>query len=95
MELSLHKRNESELAVKLMGYSKEGVELIKCIPGRRWVPDEVAWSLPYTIDTVERLLTAFSACTIHVEAALEAECYLLQARSKKPLSLGWNSNLEQ
>jgi integrase/recombinase XerD len=70
MEISLSKRDEATLAVKFMVFNKDDITKIKKLSGRRWIPEESVWSLPYTIEMVDQLLNAFKNCKFHVEAQL-------------------------
>lgn len=72
------KRDEKTLAVRLVSFSAAGVEKLRGLRGRKWHPDEKVWSIPYTLDMVERLIAAFHACTLQIEAELLDECYLLR-----------------
>lgn len=78
MDIFLSKRDEITLAVKLKSFCKEDVARIKKFPGRKWIPEDSVWSLPYTMETVKKLLTDFKDCSIHVEAPLLEECSWLQ-----------------
>lgn len=106
MDISVAKRDESTLGIKFMIYYKEGIEKIKNIPGRKWIPEESIWSIPYTIESVETLLSVFHHCRFHIESQLLEECYLLQSRrtSEKTTQfpdilsfhqLHWNNDQEQ
>src|SRR5688572_6719438 len=79
MEIFLSKRDEATLAVKFMAFNKDDITKFKNLSGRRWLPEESVWSLPYTMEMVEQLLHAFENCKFHVEAQLLEECYLLQS----------------
>lgn len=78
MEISLSKRNEKTLAVKFLVYYKEGITKIKNLSGRKWIPEDSIWSVPYTIEVIGQLLNVFKNCKFHIESQLLEECYLLQ-----------------
>lgn len=78
MEISVSIRNETTLAVRFLVFYKEGITRIKTIPGRRWIPNKSVWSIPYTLQAVEQLLTVFADCKIHIDGPLLEECYVLQ-----------------
>ena len=72
------KRDEKTLAVRLLSYSAAGVEKLGGLRGRKWDPDQKVWSIPYTMDMVERLIASFHSCTLQIEAVLLEECCLLR-----------------
>ncbi|WP_159887373.1 hypothetical protein [Paenibacillus puerhi] len=76
MVIAITKRNETELAVKLLRYWKDGVERIRTLPGRVWVLQESVWTIPYTLEVVEKFLETFSDVEIQVDPSLQEECYL-------------------
>ncbi|MEK3917725.1 tyrosine-type recombinase/integrase [Paenibacillus sp. FSL H7-0331] len=101
MEISLSKRNETTLAVKFIIFYKDGIAKIKNVPGRRWIPEESIWSLPYTLEVINQLLMTFKDCKFYVEPQLLEECYLLQSYEQVNISDSlsnvsqWDSVLRQ
>jgi integrase/recombinase XerD len=75
MEIFVSKRNETTLGVKFTAFIQDGISKIKKIPGRRWIPEESIWSLPYTLEVLKQLLMVFKDCSIHAEPQLLEECY--------------------
>jgi site-specific recombinase XerD len=103
MEISIAKRDEYTLAVRFSIFDPAAISRLKGLSGRRWMPDERVWALPYTIAMVEQLLSEFKDCQFCVDAALVEECYLFQSEftlSKKEVSspspiFNWNSIQKQ
>jgi len=78
MKVAISKRNEAELAIKLVSYWKEGLERIRALPGRVWISQDLIWSVPYTLEGAERMLRAFADAELQVDPVLIEECYLFQ-----------------
>jgi integron integrase len=43
------------------GFSKDDVEVVKAIPGRRWLPDRLVWTLPNAPRTMDSLVRALGS----------------------------------
>ncbi|CAI6087151.1 hypothetical protein [Cohnella sp. JJ-181] len=76
MDIHLSKYDEGTLALRF-DYDRDTIDLIKTLPGRRWVPEAIAWTVPYTLAMAERLLHAFPD-RLNIEAGLREECYLFK-----------------
>ena len=48
-------------------YSRHRVERIKSIPGRKWDPDVRCWSVPASVDVIEKLTTVLNVKEIEIE----------------------------
>lgn len=85
MTIRLLKRGDSTLAARFTRFSDEDLRELKAIPGRRWLPEEGVWCLPYTLSAIEQLVIAF-ADRLEVEPSLAEACYLL-ADPKESLAM--------
>lgn len=83
MKMHLCKLNEQALSVRLHQFTREDVAKIKSIAGSRWIPTEGWWTVPYTLEVVDRLIGSFSADVIFPDALLEEECYLFHHSVEK------------
>ncbi|WP_052703036.1 hypothetical protein [Paenibacillus beijingensis] len=92
MEISLTKRDETALAVKFNNFNHNDIAKLKSLSGRRWIPEQSIWTVPYTIQKVDQLLNLFNDSIFHVDAELLEECYILQERlnSQKPTAIKSN-----
>ncbi|WP_232289123.1 hypothetical protein [Paenibacillus sp. Aloe-11] len=54
-------------------YGVEEREGIRSILGRRWVPDEKIWTIPYSIAAIESLLEAYRSCEFECDERLNKE----------------------
>lgn len=82
MDIYLSKSNEKTLVIRFK-YNMDVVSAIKNIPGRRWVPEDKVWTVPYTLDVIAQLIRFFQNYNIHVDPQLQQECYLLQPLDNK------------
>ncbi|MGW9529009.1 hypothetical protein ACWHAM_14925 [Paenibacillus terrae] len=73
MKINLLYRDEKMIGVQLERYGVEEREGIRSIPGRKWVPDEKIWTIPYSIAAVERLLEAYRSCEFECDERLNKE----------------------
>ena len=80
MKVFLSKRNEETLAVKLQYFNQNDVAKIRQVPGRKWIPEEAVWTVPYTLGVIEHCIDLFQGCCMEVEPALAEECDMLQFR---------------
>lgn len=78
MEIMVRKLDDTTLAAVFLKYSREGVAKIKGIPGSRWRPQHYWWTVPYTLDVVDRLIHAFPEGQLQVEQSLMEECVLFR-----------------
>lgn len=78
MEIRLGVRDERTIGIQINRFGKEDIQKIKSIPGRKWVPDEGIWTIPYTIVNIEKLLNACSNDEVKVDQNLEDECSYIQ-----------------
>ncbi|MEK3881250.1 tyrosine-type recombinase/integrase [Paenibacillus sp. PL2-23] len=83
MEIRLYKLNDETLGVRLVRFNRDDVLRIKAIQGHRWVPAERIWTLPYTLDVVQRLIDAYPHYAFVPDAALQEECYLFSERKAR------------
>ncbi|WP_431087662.1 site-specific tyrosine recombinase/integron integrase [Paenibacillus sp. 8b26] len=73
MKINLLYRDEKMIGVQLERYGVEEREGIRSIPGRKWVPDEKIWTIPYSIAAVESLLEAYRSCEFECDEHLNKE----------------------
>ncbi|MGE5530242.1 MAG: tyrosine-type recombinase/integrase [Patescibacteria group bacterium] len=66
MAVRIQARHDGRLAV-IFPYSEDRVGRIRTIPGRRWHPEEKAWSVPAEEGMVERLRALFAGEPVEVE----------------------------
>lgn len=59
MEVVITRWDDRHLAVSLKGFIAEDIAFIKRIPGRRWLPDEKVWRIPFRKEVVHSLVTRF------------------------------------
>ncbi|ALP38202.1 integrase [Paenibacillus sp. IHB B 3084] len=78
MKINLLYRDEKTIGVRLERYGVEEREGIRSIPGRKWVPDEKIWTIPYSIAAVESLLEAYRSCEFECEERLNKELPYIQ-----------------
>lgn len=80
------KRDDRILGLRLQDYCQGDIDRIKSIPGRRWIPEELIWTIPYTMVGMERLLGLFDSSVMQFDPELLEECYLLRTwkKSKGP-----------
>ncbi|WP_052339900.1 tyrosine-type recombinase/integrase [Gorillibacterium massiliense] len=78
MEIIVTKRDDATLGIRFGCYDARGIEIIRTIPGRKWLPKESVWSVPFSIDNVEQLLADFKEYQFHVDDVLYGECDLFQ-----------------
>ncbi|MGW8956933.1 site-specific tyrosine recombinase/integron integrase [Paenibacillus sp. NPDC055715] len=79
MKINLLYRDEKTIGVRLERYGVEEREGIRSIPGRKWVPDEKIWTIPYSIAAVESLLEAYQSCEFECDERLNKELpYILE-----------------
>lgn len=74
--LTLLKRYDREIAVKMSSFEQRYVNRIKSIPGRKWLSDQLLWTFPYSVSTIERFIELFANEEVYVEALLFEECSL-------------------
>ncbi|WP_379133670.1 tyrosine-type recombinase/integrase [Paenibacillus sp. sgz500958] len=80
MEVFVSKRDEQTLAIKMNKFNSEDVTKIKRLKDRKWIPEDVVWTIPYTIGNVDQLLEVIINDTLIVETSLAKECSMLQER---------------
>ncbi|WP_134902207.1 tyrosine-type recombinase/integrase [Paenibacillus polymyxa] len=73
MKINLLYRDEKTIGVRLERYGVKEREGIRSIPGRKWVPDEKIWAIPYSISAVESLLEAYRSCKFEYDERLNKE----------------------
>ncbi|MEK5320946.1 tyrosine-type recombinase/integrase [Paenibacillus sp. FSL L8-0644] len=79
MKINLLYRDEKTIGVRLERYGVKEREGIRSIPGRKWVPDEKIWAIPYSISAVESLLEAYRSCKFECDERLNKELpYILE-----------------
>lgn len=83
MEIIVRKLNERELAVVLKHFTKNDVEKLKSISSSMWRPNERYWTIPYTLDAIDRLTNAYPDGEFRVEPNLESECFLFGERKSR------------
>ncbi|MCF2941471.1 site-specific integrase [Paenibacillus alkaliterrae] len=54
------------------------VNRVKSIPGRKWLPDQLLWTFPYSVSAIERFMELFAEEEVYVEALLFEECEQLR-----------------
>lgn len=84
MTMRLTKVDDFTLKVQFIGFDPEYVKQLKTIKGSRWRPEEKAWTIPYTLHNVERLIDGIGIERLRPESELLEECYLLQPEIGKP-----------
>lgn len=55
--------NTDKLYIKF-NYNKEKVRKIKLINGRAWEPEERYWTVPYTYESINKIIEVFNLNTI-------------------------------
>ncbi|QYK68602.1 tyrosine-type recombinase/integrase [Paenibacillus sp. S02] len=73
MKINLLYRDEKTIGVRLERYGVKEREGIRSIPGRKWVPDEKIWAIPYSISAVKSLLEAYRSCKFEYDERLNKE----------------------
>ncbi|KAF6570639.1 tyrosine-type recombinase/integrase [Paenibacillus polymyxa] len=77
--MNLLYRDEKTIGVRLERHGVKEREGIRSIPGRKWVPDEKIWAIPYSISAVESLLEAYRSCKFECDERLNKELpYILE-----------------
>ncbi|MDG0808080.1 phage integrase N-terminal SAM-like domain-containing protein [Cohnella rhizosphaerae] len=78
MDVYLFKLDEKTPALQCE-FDRATIDIIKTLPGRRWVPEASLWTVPYTLAIAERLLKEFQG-RLRIEDRLCDECYLFQKK---------------
>ncbi|WP_179033038.1 tyrosine-type recombinase/integrase [Paenibacillus kribbensis] len=78
MKINLIYRDEKTMGVRLERYGVKEREGIRSIPGRKWVPDEKIWTIPYSISAVESMLEAYRSCKFECDERLNKELPYIQ-----------------
>jgi len=60
MKVELAYRDEKAIGVKLERYGPEALKGVRCVPGRKFIPDEKVWTIPYTVSGLRALLDAYA-----------------------------------
>lgn len=63
MRIDLIYRDELTIGVRLERYGVEERQGIRSIAGRRWVPDDKIWTIPYTLAALDCLFEAYPGCS--------------------------------
>ncbi len=79
MGIRVYKRSETTLAIKFTEFNKESIAVIKKISGRKWLPDELIWTIPYTLTTVQQLLriSKITGLVLNYYYRMNAICFML------------------
>lgn len=78
MSLKLVKQDDRTILVSWSGYSSEYVQWMRSLKGSRWRPAEKVWSIPYTLNIIERLIGLAGHEQLDTDESLVEECYLFQ-----------------
>jgi len=85
MEIKISIRDSLTAAVYFSHFCRADLELIKSISGRRWVPEEAIWTIPFTVNSLKQLLKLYSRedSVIWVEERILSEYPLLEQYIKQ------------
>ena len=70
MLIQIKQENDGQVLLYFT-YNEETIEKIRSIKGRRWIPKQKCWALPYTEETVNELFRLFSVGELAVEPNLK------------------------
>lgn len=90
--IHLSKFNNNLIAVKFSSYDKAALNRIRAIPGRSWDAVNKVWHIPYTVVTLEMLLSLYPRQSITVERTLYEECYVFHDMLRIPAADQPNQN---
>ena len=74
------KISSGRLGVKMSCFQANDLDKIRSIEGRKWDASTLLWTVPYTIATIEQLLTLFPVDCVTAEERLLGECFLLSEK---------------
>lgn len=94
MMIRLEKESDHELHV-YFSYSKNIVEKIKKVQGRKWIPEKKCWSIPDTTESIKKLLTLFCGDEIKADSRLESTILNLSKASEVPQIRGLKEAVEK
>lgn len=98
MTINVNKRNEQWLSVNGIYYSSVQHEMILQIVGRKWLPDEKVWTIPYTNVGVEQFLHIFSGEKLIIDPILLHESSIfskMQLHQQQQSTSLWSKDQEQ
>lgn len=72
-KIIVDKRDDRLLELTMKYFRDEDIQKIKQIHGRRWIPGENVWTIPYTQDAVEQLYQSFTSRQIQLSSQLDQE----------------------
>ena len=79
MKIELAYRDEKAIGVKLERYGPEELKGVRSVPGRKFIPDEKVWTIPYTVSGLGALLDAYAKDFFTCDERLKsADPYLCQ-----------------
>ncbi|WP_339279451.1 hypothetical protein NYE40_05215 [Paenibacillus sp. FSL W8-1187] len=55
MDLRIAKKDDRWISLNTIVFAKNDIEAIKGVAGRKWMPEDKAWLIPYTISSLEQL----------------------------------------
>lgn len=96
MELYVSKRNEQELQLKTRSYSESDIATIRQLKGRRWIPEQAVWVIPYTQELIEQLIAKFARDVLRIDNKLleEDERFRQSIAASSELSTGHDREAE-
>lgn len=73
MKIELIYRDERTLGVKITSFDSGDLKGVRAVPGRKWVPEDKIWTVPYSIAAWEKLLEVYPADVIQCDERLSRE----------------------
>ncbi|CAM4060466.1 tyrosine-type recombinase/integrase [Saccharibacillus endophyticus] len=73
MKIELAYRDEKAIGVKLERYGPEKLKGVRSVPGRKFIPDEKVWTIPYTVSGLGALLDAYAKDFFTCDERLEKQ----------------------
>lgn len=70
MELFVSKRSDQELELRLRSFRSEDIATIRELRGRKWIPEQAVWVIPYTTEIIEQLFVKFPEDVMRVDSKL-------------------------
>ncbi|WP_245640216.1 tyrosine-type recombinase/integrase [Paenibacillus dakarensis] len=70
-KIIVEERDDYSLELTLKYFRDEDIQKIKQIRGRKWIPDDRVWTIPYTKETLEQLFQKFARDQIQLSSQLK------------------------
>ncbi|QJC50902.1 tyrosine-type recombinase/integrase [Paenibacillus albicereus] len=82
MDVRIARIDDQWISLRTIVFAKDDIEAIKKVAGRKWVPEDKAWLIPYTISSLEQLWEALQGRIRRLDIApdLLEECSYLKEK---------------